>query len=314
MRLATQDDFDNLKTPSDPRISPDGETVAFVLATRAGDDTRTNVWAVSATRNEQRQLTASPGSDTAPRWSPDGRTLAFLSDRGKLHPDVYVDDWQIKTRTPSKEFQIYLLPTDGGEAVQLTSIDGGVLSPRNLDPFALSSDGRSIAFLNTDQLSREERRRIKDKDDPIEFEQRPKYTRLYVVDLRTGEVEGVSPEGVHVWEFAWSPDDEEFAVVSSDLPFEGSWFTSSRLVAFSSDGNQLRTLHQSRRQVAMPTWSPDGAQVAYLSSNYSDRGNADGGVFLVSAEGGTSRELSLGHRASARYLIWNSCPIHISSN
>ena len=305
-RIATQEDVDNLKIPSDPQVSRDGETVAFVLATREDDTSKTNVWAVSAAGGEPRQLTAGPGSDTAPRWSPDGRILAFLSDRGKDQADVYVDDWQIKTRTPSKELQIYLLPRDGGEAVQLTSIDGGVLSPRNLGPFAWSSDGRSIAFLNTDQLSDEERSRIEEKDDPIEFEQRPKFTRLYVVDLETREVECVSPEGVHVWEFAWSSDDQQFAAVSSDLPFEGSWFTTCRLVAFSSKGDRLRTLHQSRRQVAMPVWSPDGMQVAFLSSNYSDRGAVDGCVFLVSAEGGTARELSAGHAASARYLAWRT--------
>ena len=183
-----------------------------------------------------------------------------------------MDDWQIKTLTPSKETQVYLLPVDGGEAVRLTSIEGGVLSPRNLGPFVWSSDGRRIAFLNTDQMTDEEKRRIDEKDDPIEFEQRPKYTRLYVVDVCTGEVECVSPDGLQVWEFAWSVDNSEFVVVSSDLPYEGSWFTSCRLVAFSSGGEGLRTLHESRRQVAMPAWSPDGAQVAFLSSNYSDRG------------------------------------------
>ena len=310
-RIATQDDFDNLKTPTDPQISPNGETVAFVLATRQGFPQKTNIWAVSAAGSKLRQLTTGPGSDTAPRWSPDGQTLAFLSDRGKDQEDVYVDDWQIKTRTPTKELQIYLLPRDGGEAVKLTSIEGGVLTSRNLGPLVWSSDGRSIAFLNTDQLTDEEKRLIEEKNDPIEFEQRPKYTRLYVVDLTSGEVECVSPDGVHVWEFAWSSDDQEFAAVSSDLPFEGSWFTSCKLVAFSSKGDRLRTLHQSRRQVAMPAWSPDGTQVAFLSSNYSDRGNVDGGVFLVSAEGGTARELSAGHTASARYLAWRNDGGHL---
>ena len=305
LKIATQEDIDNLRTPGDPQVSPDGETVAFVLPTRSGDKTVTNVWAVSSAGGEPRRLTTGPGADTAPRWSPDGKTLAFLSDRAKDRADVYVDDWQIKTLTPSKETQIYLLPVDGGEAVRITSIAGGVLSPRNLDPFVWSSDGRRIAFLNTDQMTDDEKRRIDEKDDPIEFEQRPKYTRLYVVDVCTGEVECVSPDGLQVWEFSWSADNSEFVVVSSDLPYEGSWFTSCRLVAFSSGGEGLRTLHESRRQVAMPAWSPDGAQVAFLSSNYSDRGAVDGGVFVVSSQGGPARELSAGHRASARYLVWS---------
>ena len=146
LKIATQEDIDNLRTPGDPQVSPDGETVAFVLPTRSGDKTVTNVWAVSSAGGEPRRLTAGPGSDTAPRWSPDGKTLAFLSDRAKDRADVYVDDWQIKTLTPSKETQIYLLPVDGGEAVRLTSIEGGVLSPRNLGPFVWSATDAGSPF------------------------------------------------------------------------------------------------------------------------------------------------------------------------
>ncbi len=305
LKIATEQDIENLRTPGDPRVSPDGETVAFTLPTRDGDKTVTNVWTVSTGGGEPRRATAGPGSDTAPRWSPDGGTIAFLSDRGKDKADVYVDDWEIKTLTPSREKQIYLLPVDGGEAVRLTRIEGGVLTPRNLGPFVWSADGRRIAFLNTDQMTDDEKRRIAEKDDGFEFEQRPKYTRIYVVDVETGEVECVSPDGLQVWEFAWSADNSEFAVVSSDLPYEGSWFTSCRLVALSSNGENVRTLHESRRQVAMPVWSPDGSRVAFLSSNYSDRGAVDGGVFVVSSEGGSARELSAGHPASARYLVWS---------
>ena len=306
MRIASQEEIEGLKTVTDPRISPHGELVAFVVSTTAGDEKRTDIWAVPAGGGDQRQFTAGRGSDTAPRWSPDGRTLAFLSDRAKDKADAYPNEWSIKTQTPQKENQIYLLPTDGGEAVPLTTVDGGVHTPPNLDPFAWSSDGTRIAFLNTDPPTEDERRRIKDKDDSVEFENNPKSTRLYVVDVETRDVRCVSPDGLQVWEFAWSPNDEQFVVVSSDLPFESSWFKSSRLVAFSARDGVSRTLHQARRQVQMPAWSPDGSQVTFLSSNYSDRGDVDGGVFLVASEGGQARELSSGHGASDRYLLWSA--------
>ena len=99
------------------------------------------------------------------------------------------------------------------------------------------------------------------------IEKNPKYTRIYVIDLETGETTCVSPEGLHVWEFSWSPDNTKFAVISSDLPYEGSWFTSCRLVTFSENiENKPVILHQSKRQVAIPKWSPDGNQIAFLSS------------------------------------------------
>ena len=301
MRIATQEDIDGLKAASDPQISPDGTAVAFVVA----ELLESNIWLVPVSGGEPRRVTAAAGSDALPRWSPDGRTLAFVSDRAKEDADVYVDDWQRRTMMPSKESQIYLLPMQGGEATLLTGIGGGVLKPRNLGGLVWSADGRRIAFLNTEQFDDEEKRRIDEKDDAFVHDERPKCTRLYVVDVESREVECVSPSGLHVWEFAWSPDNEEFAVVSSDLPFEGAWFTSCRLVVFSSTGDDRRTVYETRRQVAMPAWSPDGKQVAFLSSNWSDRGSVDGAVFVAGSEGGDTRELSAGHTASARCLAWS---------
>ena len=304
-RIATQQDIDKLRIPAMPEISPNGELVAFVLASADVNSQNKDIWIVSTEGGNPRQLTAGSGSNTMPRWSPDGQTLAFLSNREKTQRDVFGNDSQFETITTSKEFQVYLLPINGGEAVQLTNMKGGVRSPRNLHPLVWSYDGTQIAFLNTDQLTCDEKQLIEEKGDTIEFEQHSKYSHIYLVDVPTGEVRRVSPKTLQVWEFAWSPDNQYFAVVSSDLPLERSWHTSSRLVVFSLHDGSPTVLHESQRQVAMPAWSPDGKHVAFLSSNYSDRGAVDGGVFVVPSEGGSADELSNTHIASTRYLVWS---------
>src|SRR4051794_20994291 len=70
----------------DPRVSPDGSRVAFVvaLATREGEHPTSSIWMVAVNgAAPARRFTVSGGADTAPRWSPDGRWLAFLSDRAE---------------------------------------------------------------------------------------------------------------------------------------------------------------------------------------------------------------------------------------
>ena len=104
-RVASENDMKNFKSVSDPRISADGESVVFVMPAADGK----NIWIASTKNGETKQLTSGIGSDEVPRLSPDGKTLGFVSNRNSKN-HAYVDDWQIKTRSPSKENQIYLLP------------------------------------------------------------------------------------------------------------------------------------------------------------------------------------------------------------
>lgn len=274
---------------ADAQISSDGELVAFVRGDSSVVDTklpRSNIWVVPASGGESRPFTYGNRSDTTPRWSPDGKTMAFLSDRLK-----------------DGQRQVYLISRDGGEAERLTDVSGAIPSPRSLDPLAWSPDGRRLAFLMTDAETDEEKQRKMERNDAIEFELHPKFTRIYVLDIETKDVTCVSPDGIQVWEFCWSNDASAFAAVVSDLPFEQSWYT-NWLVTFTADGSGLKTIHQTNRQVGKPTWSPDGSQIAFLSSNWSDRGIGPGGIFVVSVSGGKAREVSVDHLASYTFVSW----------
>jgi dipeptidyl aminopeptidase/acylaminoacyl peptidase len=291
VRPTTVDDMLSFKSVTSPRISPDGELVAFVVgdsfkvATRFA---RSDIWSVPAGGGEARQLTFGPRSDNTPRWSPDGRSLAFLSDREQ-------DGLR----------QLYLLPRGGGEAAQLTHVDGAMSPPKGQSPMEWSPDGRRVAFLMQDSDTEEDIRRKKDRDDALEFERNPRYIRVYTVDIETGEVECVSPGGLQVWEFCWSPDGGELAVVASDLPHEHAWYT-CRLLAFPLGDGPVRTLHRARRMVGKPVWSPDSLHVAFLSSMWSDRGNTIGDIFVVPAGGGKARDISVDHRVSVNSLAWST--------
>jgi dipeptidyl aminopeptidase/acylaminoacyl peptidase len=135
-----------LSMPSDPRVSPDGERVAFVRRTprteRVDDDgsdadaesdengdehgqaVEATVYVARLGGDEPRRFTAAAGVDSCPRWSPSGDRIAFASDRGEedATPDVWV------------------VPVDGGEAERVTQVPGGVSA------LAWAPDGDHIAF------------------------------------------------------------------------------------------------------------------------------------------------------------------------
>jgi len=68
-------DVYELRWADDPRISPDGRTVAFVAwgTDREANDYTASIWLVPVEGSaEPRRLTRADKVDGAPRWSPDG--------------------------------------------------------------------------------------------------------------------------------------------------------------------------------------------------------------------------------------------------
>src|SRR5690348_8410253 len=77
----TGSDLFNLEVASDPQISPDGKTIAYVRRSNdiMTDKTRSTIWLVDAGSGQQRPLLAGAGSYFSPRWSPDGSRLAYVA-------------------------------------------------------------------------------------------------------------------------------------------------------------------------------------------------------------------------------------------
>src|SRR5580765_4387076 len=105
-RLLKPEDFAAIRDVDEPNLSPDGQSVVYVVGTNdlKKDKQPKNLWLAKWDSAENRPLTFGENEQTHPRWSPDGKWIAFLSSRN----DENEND------------QVWLLPTSGGEAEQLT--------------------------------------------------------------------------------------------------------------------------------------------------------------------------------------------------
>ena len=83
-RGVTPEDYFAFEFISDPRISPDGKLVAYVVTAVDQKQNRrhSSIW-MAATDGSRAawQFTTSPQNANAPRWNPEGQTLAFISSR-----------------------------------------------------------------------------------------------------------------------------------------------------------------------------------------------------------------------------------------
>src|ERR1700694_2229141 len=125
-RRLEPEDLYAIKLVDDPQLTPDGERVAYVVVEidRKAYEYHRTIWVSGTGQNLPRRYTAGD-NDTTPRWSPDGRSLAFVrAPAGEVKPK----NEEERDRGVGKP-QIWLLPADGGEARQLTSVRWGAGNP-----------------------------------------------------------------------------------------------------------------------------------------------------------------------------------------
>ena len=94
MRGMRPEDVYALEGVSDPRLDPDGQTVAYAHWSVDGDENeyRANIWLAPVDGSEPpRRFTTGERRDGEPRWSPDGSRMAFVSSRAEKEPgQLYV--------------------------------------------------------------------------------------------------------------------------------------------------------------------------------------------------------------------------------
>jgi dipeptidyl aminopeptidase/acylaminoacyl peptidase len=249
----------------DLQLSPNDKRIAMVVTEPIKGTKRiSNIWAYDLSREELLHFTISKKSDRHPRWSPDGKTLAFLSGR-------------------EETTQIYLIPSNGGEAKALTK------SKTNITSFCWSPDGSQIAFLSEDAKTEEEEKKQKEKDDAFAIDYDQKDPRLRIIDIETGEVKTLTPEKLRIAEFLWTPNGEQIIISATDYPRRD--MDSNKLYSITISNNDMREMETPAGLFAYLKISHDGKTLAYIGARTED-GPQPHDLYIRPLPGGEARNLT----------------------
>ncbi|MGB9591183.1 MAG: prolyl oligopeptidase family serine peptidase, partial [Candidatus Kryptoniota bacterium] len=262
----TVEDMWKVARVSNPQVSPDGKTIAYVVTTynMNTNSGTSRIFFVSINGGTPRKFETGLKSVSEPSWSPDGREMAFVADD--------TDGVQ----------QIYVERVNGGNPRKITSTVLGVSG------LLWSPDGKYIAFASsvfpdckTDSANAVREKELENgKVRAKIFTTLPyrvwnywkdgKRSHLFVVSVDSGTTRDLTPGDYDTppidlggrIDYSFSPDSKEVCYVkNTDKMIAVS--TNNDLFTVSLNGGVSRRITTNKGNDNQPIYSPDGRYIAY---------------------------------------------------
>ena len=278
----TMTDQVNLESPNNALISPNGDKVLFTI--RKPDIIKnmwvTQIYLLDVPSDNYYQFTTNGKSCTNPQFSPDGKLVTFLSGREYLNKE--------SEKMESEGRQIWAAPLNGGEALNLTSIKGGV------DEYCWSHNGNLIAFLSEKENDTEESQKVFPKENPVKV--------LNLLDVNSGKIISSFDLDAGATDISFSSNDNKI-IYQTNYTAEYNDDQKYDIFAIDLNGNKTQLTSEAGPETS-PAYSPDGKTIAYITQTVPDIEFAETDLNIMNSDGSGKKNLTKELNLSVDNLVW----------
>ncbi len=287
-RPMTTDDALDMVRVGGVLMSPDGSWVLFSKSELDWDENerKTTWWRAAADGSDEPYRFIGEEGAASLRISPDGRWLSF-------------------TRSVDDKNQLFVMRTDGGEALKLS--DHGTA----IGSYAWSEDGSTIFFVAADERSEEDEKAHEDGQDAIFVDEGPngqtagRWTNLWSLDVESKEETQLTDEHHRIGSFSVSPDARRvlFSSRTENRRNQGNLSEIHLLEIGSGETRRLTDNHAPERRLA---WAPDGQRFAYEAPSDDQWDLRLDKLWVMDVDSGRRRLVSGAFEGNIRNFVWSA--------
>ena len=284
-RAMTTDDGLDMVQVGGAMISPDGSWVLFSKSELNWEENEreTTWWRVSAEGGEPYRYIGDDGGGNF-QFSPDGSRLAF-------------------TRSVDDESQLFLLPTTGGEAVQLSEHETSIGS------YAWSEDGSKIIFVATEPRTEEEEEAREAGYDAIFVDEGPNgqqsgnWNNLWLIEVESGAERRLTDTDHRIGSFSVAPNGDRI-LFTSRIENRRNQQNLSEIQLLEVEAGTIRRLTDNSAPEGRLSWAPDGRSFAYTARTDGEWELLLDKIWVMDPDGGGRRIVSGAFDGNIGNFVW----------